>query len=119
MPDPVLHPASAVLLGIAALFCDHAGGAELAQPAGLIREAVAIPFTRSDGSTLRLEAVITRPAASGRYPLVLVNHGSPRSADDRVNSAARLTAPAIEFARRGWAAGIVARRGYGGSQGPF
>lgn len=119
MHERVRHPASAVLLGIAVLFCARAVAAELARPAGLIREAVAIPFTRPDGSTLRLDAVVTRPVAPGRYPLVLVNHGSPRSAKDRVSSPARLTAGAIEFARRGWAAGIVARRGYGGSEGRF
>jgi hypothetical protein len=48
MHERVRHSASAVLLGIAVLFCARAVAAELAQPAGLIREAVAIPFTRSD-----------------------------------------------------------------------
>jgi dienelactone hydrolase len=36
-----------------------------------------------------------------------------------VNSASNLTANAIAFARRGWAVGLIARRGYGHSEGHF
>jgi dienelactone hydrolase len=93
--------------------------AELAQPAGLVREPVMIPFVQFNGNALKLEAVVTRPAAPGRYPLALLNHGSPRSSDARMNSASSLTAAAIEFALRGWAVATVARRGYGRSEGVY
>jgi dienelactone hydrolase len=65
-----------------------------------------------------LEALFVRPNEPGRYPLVLLAHGSPRAAADRPNMTPLAMLPqALEFARRGWAAVIVMRRGYGGSDG--
>ena len=59
-----------------------------------------------------------RPDAPGHYPLALINHGSPRSGADRPNMTPLSMLPeAVEFARRGWAAVVVMRRGYGGSGG--
>jgi dipeptidyl aminopeptidase/acylaminoacyl peptidase len=107
------------LVAIATALGDWAAAAELAQPAGLVREPVAIPFRQLDGTILNLDAVVIRPAAATRYPLALVSHGSPRSAQARVNSASNLTANAIAFARRGWAVALVARRGYGHSEGRY
>ena len=65
-----------------------------------------------------LEAFLMRPAASGQYPLALISHGTPRDFDDRADMTARsYRAIAIEFARRGFAALVVLRRGYGSSPG--
>jgi dienelactone hydrolase len=65
-----------------------------------------------------LEAFLMRPAASGQYPLALISHGSPRDFDDRADMSARNYRPiALEFARRGFAALVVLRRGYGTSPG--
>jgi dienelactone hydrolase len=65
-----------------------------------------------------LEAVIVEPAAPGRYPLAIVNHGSPRSASDRPKMTARDMLPQLlQFARRGYVAVAVLRRGYGTSGG--
>jgi dienelactone hydrolase len=65
-----------------------------------------------------LEALFVRPSEPGRYPLVLLAHGSPRAAADRANMTPLGMLPqALEFARRGWAVVIVMRRGYGGSDG--
>jgi dienelactone hydrolase len=65
-----------------------------------------------------LEGLFVRPNEPGRYPLVLLAHGSPRSAADRPNMTPLGMLPqALEFARRGWAVAIVMRRGYGGSDG--
>jgi dienelactone hydrolase len=65
-----------------------------------------------------LEAFLMRPAAPGQYPLALISHGSPRSFDDRAYMSARsYRAIALEFARRGFAALVVLRRGYGSSPG--
>jgi len=114
-----LRAVCAALCGMTAVLVGPSIAAELAQPAGLVREPVMIPFVQFNGNALKLEAVVTRPAAPGRYPLALVNHGSPRSSDARMNSAASLTAAAIEFALRGWAVGTVARRGYGRSEGVY
>ncbi len=65
-----------------------------------------------------LEAFLVRPAGTKRYPLALLSHGSPRSFDDRATmSAHKYYGIALEYARRGFAALIVMRRGYGTSPG--
>ena len=45
------------------------------------RENLRIPM--SGTGSRGLEAILLRPAATARYPLVLINHGSPRNASDR------------------------------------
>jgi dienelactone hydrolase len=83
--------------------------------AGFHQEEFRIPFTSGAGS---YEALLVRPDEPGRFPLALVNHGSPRTGADRPNMTPLAMLPeAIEFARRGWAAVVVMRRGYGGSNG--
>jgi dienelactone hydrolase len=67
-----------------------------------------------------LEALLVRPAAPGRYPLALINHGTPRDSADRATMTARSYYKiGLEFARRGFASLIVMRRGYGTSPGGF
>lgn len=95
----------------------------LAAPAGAqdarplyIREAlrIAMPEAGAKG----LEAVLVRPAAEGKYPLVLINHGAPRKPTDRAGMTPLTFLPQImEFARRGWAVAAVMRRGFGDSGG--
>lgn len=67
-----------------------------------------------------LEALLVRPSAQGRYPLVILSHGAPRNADDLTEMTpygmARI---AMEFARRGWTAVVVMRRGFGTSGGNY
>jgi dienelactone hydrolase len=77
------------------------------------------PFRVLLGSDLgTLEALLVRPSEPGRYPLVLLAHGSPRSPADRPGMTPLSMLPqALEFARRGWAVAIVMRRGYGNSDG--
>jgi dienelactone hydrolase len=65
-----------------------------------------------------LEAFLVRPDGTRRYPLALLSHGSPRSFADRATmSAHHYYGIALEYARRGFAALIVMRRGYGTSPG--
>jgi len=77
------------------------------------------PFRVLLGSDLgTLEALLVKPSEPGRYPLVLLAHGSPRSPADRPTMTPLAMLPqALEFARRGWAVAIVMRRGYGNSDG--
>lgn len=93
----------------------------LAAPAcgqGYHREDLRIPM-REAGAT-GLEAMLLRPDASGRYPLVLLSHGAPRDGRDRAKMTAASQYPmAMEFARRGFAVAVVMRRGYGNSGGGF
>jgi dienelactone hydrolase len=67
-----------------------------------------------------LEAALLRPAGNGRYPLALISHGTSRDADVRRDIVPYgFYRQAIEFARRGFAALVVLRRGYGGGGGEY
>ena len=82
---------------------------------GFVQEPLRILLPSDLGT---LEALLVRPNAPGRYPLALIAHGSPRSAAERPDmTPLRMLPQALEFARRGWAALIVMRRGYGNSDG--
>jgi dienelactone hydrolase len=110
------------LLAVASVAAPAAAAAPLAQLPGLVREAVSVPFGPPGGKLLQLEALVTRPAAAGRFPLVVLSHGAPRSAADRPATSPAsggASTVAIEFARRGWVVLSLVRRGYGRSDGPF
>jgi dienelactone hydrolase len=82
----------------------------------LVTEDLRIPDAAAGSE--RLEAVLIKPAGAGRHPLVVLSHGSPRDGDDRAKVTARdMLAQAQEFARRGFVAVSVLRRGYGTSPG--
>jgi dienelactone hydrolase len=93
--------------------------------AGIVPDATAAEFYTEDlripmaeAGPQGLEAFLVRPAGTRRYPLALLSHGSPRSFDDRATmSAHKYYGIALEYARRGFAALIVMRRGYGTSPG--
>jgi len=67
-----------------------------------------------------LEALLIRPSGAQRYPLALISHGAASDAQVRQEmSPYGFYRQAIEFARRGFAALVVMRRGYGGSPGSY
>ncbi len=67
-----------------------------------------------------LEALLIRPSGAQRYPLALISHGASSDAQVRQEmSPYGFYRQAIEFARRGFAALVVMRRGYGGSPGSY
>jgi dienelactone hydrolase len=67
-----------------------------------------------------LEAMLVRPSGTRRYPLALLSHGAPRDAGMRAGMTPNgLYSQATEFARRGFAALVVMRRGYGTSGGAY
>ncbi|MBR0757802.1 dienelactone hydrolase [Bradyrhizobium jicamae] len=88
---------------------------------GIRLDALKIPVPNTGASgpaTALLDAIVLRPDDGQPHPLVLLNHGSPRSASDRPTmSPSGLQPQAVEFARRGWVAVAFLRRGYGNSQG--
>jgi dienelactone hydrolase len=94
------------------------GSPALGEDNALVREMLRIP---APGAGARgLEAMLVKPAQPGRYPLALISHGSPRAAADRPKMTPLALLPqANEFARRGWAAAVVMRRGFGDSGGGF
>ena len=109
---------SAVLIAAAVAGTTSPRAADVVQPRGLVRELDSVPFSQPNGPTLYLKAIVARPAAAGRFPLVVISHGSPR----RITEAKKRDLDwadwiADDFARRGWAAATVLRRGYGASDG--
>ena len=89
-----------------------------ARAATLHREELHIPMAAAGARGL--EALLVRPDAPGKFPLVLLSHGTPRDPKTRKNKTPWAMFPqAVEFARRGWAAVVVMRRGYGESGGPY
>ncbi|HEY2248223.1 MAG TPA: CocE/NonD family hydrolase, partial [Bradyrhizobium sp.] len=70
------------------------------------------------GKPYSLEGLVVRPDDNAPHPLALINHGSPRDADDRSEMSPKgMWRQAAAFARRGWTAVSFLRRGYGRSQG--
>jgi dienelactone hydrolase len=92
---------------------------ELDQPDGIIREAASIPFVRPGATTLHLDAIITRPADPGRHPMVVITHGTNTPAENKATFPTIFSSMSIDFARRGWAAVSVTRRGHGRSEGEW
>ncbi len=89
---------------------------------GLLRAPLPVPVTLA-GNPVVLEGLVIRPDRPGRFPLVVMIHGTPR-ADAAGAAAARagvspaqFNTAAVEFASRGYAAVSVLRRGYGRSGG--
>lgn len=84
----------------------------------LHREELRIPMAAA--GPRGLEALLIRPSGSQRFPLALISHGAPRDAEARERMTPNgLHAQAVEFARRGFAALVVMRRGYGNSGGRY
>jgi dienelactone hydrolase len=67
-----------------------------------------------------LEAVMVRPNDGAPHPLALLTHGTPRDPAERKEmTPLRWLPQAREFARRGWTAVVVMRRGFGDSGGGY
>lgn len=97
-----------VLIGIAA------ASPALAEAADVVEQPLLLPVT-IDGHDERLETLIVRPAAEGRYPVALIVNGAFRNPKEaRASGLAHL---AHDFAHRGWLAAVVVWRGYGTSTG--
>jgi dienelactone hydrolase len=84
-------------------------------------EALRIPAVISGSNgTVELEAIVLRPDDQLPHPLAVLNHGSPRNAEDRPTmSPYGMWAQAMALARRGWVAVVFMRRGYGRSGGEW
>jgi dienelactone hydrolase len=77
---------------------------------------IAMPAAGPNG----LEALLIRPSGPRRYPLALISHGASSEAAERQEmSPYGFYRQGIEFARRGFAALVVMRRGYGASPGSY
>jgi pimeloyl-ACP methyl ester carboxylesterase len=94
-----------------------AAAAAHAEPPLLIEETF-LPITIK-GQPYRLEAMVVKEAgARQRLPIALITHGHAREVEKREAVQARRSLQiARDFARRGWLAAVVVRRGYGRSGG--
>ena len=110
--------ATAFLMVVAAVASVEPGCAE-----GIRLDVRSIPVVISGsrgGASVELEAMVVRPDDALPHPLAVLNHGSPRSPDDRPTMTPySLWAQAVAFARRGWVAVAFMRRGYGRSGGEW
>ena len=89
-----------------------------AKAQNFLREELRIPHQQAGPKGL--QALLIRPAGGGRYPLAVINHGSPRDRTERAKmTPASFVRQAEEFAKRGWTTVIVMRRGYGDSAGEY
>jgi len=67
-----------------------------------------------------IEVTVIRPASPGRFPLLVLSHGSPRSADDRRRAGrVRYEPQSLAFVSMGFAVVLPTRRGYGDSGGKW
>jgi dienelactone hydrolase len=84
-----------------------------------------LPITSLDGSQANLEAMVVRPDRSGRFPVVVIVHGTPRASGEAFGAAIAqqspvdFLGPAVAFAQRGYAAVSIMRRGFGRSDGQY
>ena len=89
----------------------------------LNEEVIRIPMTIKRPSGMQkflLEATVYRPDGQGPFPLVVLNHGSPRDPEKRRRKGrARFEAQSREFIKRGFVVAIPMRRGYANSDGKF
>lgn len=84
-----------------------------------VEDGYLLPVTIG-GQTFRLEAYSARLRASGNdaLPLVVISHGTdPDFIDNELTHASNYRLIARDFARRGWHAVAISRRGFGVSEG--
>jgi len=111
------HMGRWICLGMMVVALAGAALPERALAEGIRQEPLQIRTVIS-GRPYALEGLVIRPDDNAPHPLALINHGSPRDADDRPDmSPNRLWPQAAAFARRGWTAVSFLRRGYGHSGG--
>jgi dienelactone hydrolase len=71
------------------------------------------------GKPYRLEALVAKEAGTGRLPVAILTHGQAAESEKRERvQAHRFLRLARDFARRGWLAVAVVRRGFGRDSGP-
>lgn len=93
----------------------------LAQPSSGLRETVIkAPVVDAHGRRDLIDVTIFRPGGNGPFPIAVLSHGSPRSAEERrTDGRQRLVDQAGPFLAMGFAVLVPTRRGYGESDGPW
>lgn len=87
-----------------------------------VEQLYRFPMTppRQPDQTLMLEGTVYRPAGTGPFKTIIINHGSPREPKARRSDGrARFSLAAKWFQSKGWAVVVPMRRGYAGSDGEW
>lgn len=88
-----------------------------AQAARIHESVIRVPVV-SGLEQAYIDVTVFRPRGDGPFPVVVLSHGSPRSAEDRrAAGRQRLFAQSERFVSMGFAVLVPTRRGYGGSGG--
>ena len=89
--------------------------ASSAHAQGYVEHEITIPWVQAGHG---LDALLVYVDLPGKHPLVVITHGSARKTEDHALVSPWQQLPqALWFARRGWVALVVVRRGYGASGG--
>ncbi len=104
------------LIFVAAISAVAAASSVDAAPYSIISESKQTEI-RIGGYDYALEGKLFRPEGEGRFPLVILMHGTCGKRCRRRYKESRLSSPAKVFARSGYAAYTVNRIGYGNSDG--
>ncbi|QPF82653.1 alpha/beta hydrolase [Bradyrhizobium genosp. L] len=113
-----------ILLALLLSFATAAHAEERGLLPGLIAAPMLLPVHLS-GKDLTLDSYVVRPDRPGRFPLVIMTHGTPGGMDDAFfrNIARRsptgFNTAALALAQRGYAVLAVMRRGFGLSGGGY
>lgn len=94
----------------------------LALPAHAARlhESVIRAPVASGSEQATIDVTVFRPRGDGPFPIVVLSHGSPRSAEDRrAAGRQRMVAQSERFVAMGFAVLVPTRRGYGGNGGEW
>src|SRR6516162_5499872 len=104
----------ALILSLLLLFAIAARADDGGLLAGLVSAPLTLQVTIS-GSDVELDSYVVRPDQPGRFPLVVITHGTPSASEAfarrlMASSPIDYLRPAVAFAERGYAAVAVMRR---------
>ncbi len=113
----ILGPLIAALLGCVLAFpvAAQSAGPQGGEGGNMREQEWRIPTA---GGELLMDTTVYRPPGQGRFPLVVMNHGSPANGSERA-AMTRPRYPAVSsyFVSRGYAVALPLRRGYGATGG--
>jgi len=108
------------LLAAAAALCAAAAFAQPLETSGLHESVIKAPVVDARGHSDLIDVTIFRPDVRRRFPIAVLSHGSPRSAEERrTDGRQRLLNQAKPFLAMGFAVLVPTRRGYGESGGQW
>lgn len=102
------------------VFCSWAASYTSLLAAPIQADLVKVPVMKND-IVYQLDAKIYKPQGNGPFPLIVLTHGTPRTAADRkkTNVDMQFKQQSEFFAGKGYVVLFVVRRGFGDSNAPY